>query len=298
MSGAELVPPLLVLQTVALVADDRGGVFRREWPEEWPVNPWSVAPGGSGVVQLMRSEAMRPIVGDGDGMLAGEIIEGEMSDGDRKIWVLSDPDVLSNHGLLKGDNAAFMVTLLDSLRMWNNDDPGAPIVFDEALHGFQVTRDSPFKALFRLPFGIVTFLAFCAAALLALTGSQRFGAPRRASGPGASLDFGRANLIDNSARLLDYAGHHAVVLRRYVRMTIHFAADRLHAPGGLSEPALTAWLDRIGNARGARRSCTAILASVTGPDADRRLRDENLSRLFESAGEIHRWKREILGDSE
>ena len=44
--------------------------------------------------QLIRGDPLVPIVGSADGMLIGEI-----ADRNRKIWVLSDPDVIANHGL-------------------------------------------------------------------------------------------------------------------------------------------------------------------------------------------------------
>ena len=283
VAGVKPVPLILAQQTLGLVLDSRSNVFRKEWPEEWRVNDVGFFPSGTGVVQLIRSEEMRPIVGDGEGMLVGEILKS-----DRKIWVLSDPDILSNHGIVKGDNALFMLTLVDALRFWKNDDPGAPVVFDETVHGFQKTRISPIKLLFRLPFGVVTILACCTAALLVLAGTSRFGVPRV---PKPILDFGKANLIGNSARLLDYAGHHSFVLRRYVGMTIRSVAEVLHAPRNLDEPALAAWLDQIGKTRGVEKSCASIVQTVTYLDTGER---RSLHRLFESAWDIHRWKREIL----
>jgi hypothetical protein len=297
LSGMKLLPLRDVRRVLALLPAGGGSVSRGKWPEGqiprhglpdpiWKINVTDFAPVGSGPLQLVRSEKMRPIVAGEEGMLIGEI-----SDENRKIWVLSDPDVLSNHGILKGDNAAFAISVVDELRFWNNDDPGAPVAFGGFSGRFQRTAVSPIMLLFRFPFGIVTLLTGCSAVLLVLAGMRRFGVPQV---PRPALDFGRATLIANGARLLDYAGHHAVVLRRYVKMTVHSVAQALHAPYGQALPGceergLAAWLDRVGEARGVQRSCRDIMdiASRCGGEGD-------LDRLFESAKEIRLWKRDIL----
>jgi hypothetical protein len=282
VSKADLLPASAARQTIALVMGGRSEVFREEWPSEWPINDIGFTPKGAGAVQLLSSDKIRTVVGGGNGALVGEIIEG-----DRRILILSDPDVMSNHGIGRGENAVFMLALIDALRFWNNDDPDAPVVFDETVHGWLETRGSPAGLLFSFPFAVVTVLACCSAALAALAGMGRFGAPR-AGMPG--LCFGRSHLIDNSARLLDYGGHHAVVLARYARMTIRLAAQSLHAPAGLDEQAAAEWLDRVGRARGVSRSCSAILRNTT----DLGTGERHLLKLIENAREIYLWKGEIL----
>lgn len=277
--------PLSRPQSTLGLVNARSEVIRKEWPRRWPINDLGPAPTGSGVVQLIRSPDLRPLVGTGDGMLVGELV-----DGSRKIIVLADPDLMANHGITKGDNAAFMLKLLDGLRMWNNDNWAAPIIFDETVHGFQAQRPSPVRLLFRFPFVIVTLLTLASAVLLALAATGRFGAPLKAR---REIDFGKGQLIDNGARLLDYAGHHADTLTRYVRMSVRSTAQALHAPPGLDEAALAAWLDRIGKARGLKSSCAEILQNMAAVNAQSDSQS-GLARLFSCARAIHRWKREIL----
>lgn len=274
-------------QTLALVAGNNSTVVRNEWPADWQHNEIGITPAQTAtVVQLIHSDQLRPVVGTREGMLVGEIINN-----DKIIWVLSDPDVLNNYGLGKGDNAAFMITLVGVLRHWNNTDSGAAIVFDETVHGFELPESSPLKLAFRFPFVIITILVCLTAVFAVLAGVRRFGAPRR---PQPNLDFGKAGLINNGARLLDYAGHHAVVLQRYVRMTIRNVGQNLHAPNNLSDAALAQWLDRIGKTRKLDTSCAAILNTVTQLNSND---NQTLSRLFKSAWEIHRWKGEMLNGS-
>jgi hypothetical protein len=229
---------------------------------------------------------MTPLVGGKDGILLGEI-----EDEGRKIWVLSDPDVLSNHGIVRGDNAAFMLAVVDELRSWNDAPLDAPIIFDQSIHGFREQRGSLLTLLFSFPFVIVTALTCVAAALLLMSGTGRFGAPIV---PKPALDFGKANLIANSARLLDYAGHHAEALERYIRMTLRSTARALRAPGFSEskhgDSALSEWLDRVGRSRGVNASFAEIMHVLHGADAS----ENNLPLLFKNAKKIFDWKQAIL----
>lgn len=283
---SEVAPAQLgyVRGTLQLVSG-RSDVYRDTWPRIWNTNEIGINPTdpGTGVIQLIRSQELRPVVGTGEGMLVGELVNRN-----RTIWVLADPDVMSNHGIGKGDNIRFMLTLMDALRMTKNADPGAPVVFDETVHGFQEAQGSPIRLLFRFPFVVVTILTVAAGTLLALAGMSRFGAPLP---PEPNLDFGKKALIGNGARLLDYAGHHAVVLKRYVLMVVRSTARTLHAPQGMDAPSLAAWLDRVGRARGVTKPCSTILRGVAGIN-DKETR--NLPRLFACARDIYRWKGEIL----
>lgn len=272
-------------RTLALVIG-QSNVLRSSWPEKWSVNELGIVPAGSGIVQLMAGDGMRAVVGGEEGMLVGEIVkEG------RKIWVVSDPDVLSNHGIVKGDNADFSLALIDRLRHWNNGGGRARIVFDETVHGFKSAADSPVKLMFRFPFVVITILVCMAIVVLLWAATGRFGAPRR---PRPKLDFGKRMLVGNGARLLDYAGYHDSVLRRYLSMTMRSVAHALHAPAGMNEPSLVAWLDHIGEARGVERSCSAIFDTVNKADSGN---PQHLARLFEAARDIHLWKGEILNGS-
>lgn len=277
------VPLSLAQQTLALVTS-RGEVFRKNWPETWTHNEMGIEPAGAGTIQLIRSSRLVPIIGDESGILLGEY-----ADGGRKVWILSDPDLLSNHGLIKGENAALMLKLVDTLRLWENKDNNAPLVFDETNHDKKKSHGTILNLFLSFPLGMVTLLICLAALLLVWSTAGRFGIPEKMK---PELDFGKTKLIDNSARLLDYAGYHGVVFKRYIKMTVNLAAKALHAPK-LEEKALALWLDRIGKARGVRESCSEILQDTARLDA---ANPKNLPGLFENARAIHRWKGEILDE--
>ena len=273
-------------RTYLTFADGAGTVVRTLWPSAWAVNELGVTPAGGAVIQLVRSAKMRPVVGTKAGMLVGELREGES-----RVWVLSDPDVLSNHGLVRGDNAAFVIALLAAIRGEGPGRAGGPVVFDESLHGFRQPEETSLRLLFSFPFSLVVLLICASGALLALAGAQRFGVPQRAIPAGSS---GTEELIANSARMLDYAGYQDMTLRRYARMTLRAAGHALHAPPGLYERALAVWLDRIGRARGVEASCAEMLSEIDRtPSGGRRA----LERLFTLAGNMHQWKEEMLHDA-
>ncbi len=275
--------PLRDAQSALELATEQGRVVRRPWPPSFTVNELPFTPSGSGRIQLIHSEALRPVVAAGDGLLVGEIV-----DGGRRIWVLSDPDVMNNQGLGRGQNAAFMVALTDALRAADNGDIRVPLVFDETAHGFRPPEWSPLKLLFRFPFAVVTGLALFSALLMLLAGGGRFGAARPAPRP---LDFGQAGLIANGARLLEYAGHQRVTLKSYIKMILYSSALALHAPGGLSDRDLAAWLDRLGRARKADSSCAEIMREASEIHDDTA---GGLNRLYKCARRMYKWKGDIL----
>jgi len=291
------IPLNYVNRILGLVTEGGSYVFHRytEATENgqmaWTINDIGANPYLSGVVQLIRSEEITPVVGNDDGILLGKIETSE-----QKIFVLSDPDILSNHGIIMGDNAAFMLEVIDALRHWNNADPYAAIVFDAAIHGFREQQASPLALLFGFPFVIVTILACIAALLLVLSGMSRFGAPLPSK---PALDFGKANLISNGARLLDYAGHHSEVLVRYIGMTLHHVASTLRAPAETGKAdkniATIEWLDRIGRSRGVKTSCANFFQiNSQAKNSKREPSSTELNDLFENAKKIHDWKQEIL----
>jgi hypothetical protein len=262
-----------VSEIVRLV-DAGSSVTRGAPPQTWDRNDIGVDPSFDDGAQLIKSETLTPIIGNATGMLIGEKL-----DGSRRIWILSDPDVIENHGLAKGRNAAFALALINSMR----DDEGR-LVFDETIHGMVNVVDSPFKKLFQFPYLIVLLLALSGTALLMWATTSRFGKPSQAP---PAFDLGKSRLITNTASLLDRAGHHAFVMRRYVRETLRDAGRLFHAPRQLDDNQLAAWLDKIGASRGLETKSADILAR-SGDSASL-----SLAELFRAARDIHKWKEEI-----
>jgi hypothetical protein len=265
------------LWTLRLVAP-LGEVARQNTPVTWTTNQLGLAPNVVEPTQLIRGDRLVPIIGSADGMLLGEI-----SDRNRKVWVLSDPDVIANHGLARAGNAALATALINRLRGTNG-----VVVFDETIHGYAVKTSNPFMLMFRFPFVIATAQAAIAIALLLWASLIRFGAPQSAP---ASLKVGRQALLENVARLIEFTGHQQVMIRRYVQETIRDVARQLHAPSALAGEQLVAWLQRVGAARSVSVDCGVIVQRVSELAEARR---GDLTQLVRYARDIHRWKQEII----
>jgi Domain of unknown function (DUF4350) len=244
----------------------------------WTTNALNIAPNIDAPIRLMQGDRLQPIIGGADGMLLGQI-----RDRSRKIWVLSDPDIISNYGLARTGNAALAVAIIDHLRT----DAGS-IVFDETIHGFIAQPANPLLLLFRFPFVMATIQAAIAIALLFWATLGRFGTPQPAP---AALSAGRQGLLENIAKLVDIAGHREVMIKRYVLETLRDVGRQLHAPRGLATAALIGWLQRVGTARGVATDCGPLIeeAAMLGES-----RARNPAALVRLAREIHRWKGEIF----
>jgi hypothetical protein len=230
--------------------------------------------------------------------------------------VLSDPDVIANHGLARPSNAALAVAIINRLREVASSasatgprekatDAGK-VVFDETMHGYVAKPLSPFFLLFSFPFVVATAQAGIAVALLLWATMARFGAPQSVPAP---LSAGRGGLLQNMAKLIEFTGHQPVMVARYVRETVREVSRALHAPRELSGPALIAWLQRVGGARGVDIDCGALIeeagrlapaAWVSGGEEPRRAAQgtrtgrRDAAALVRLARDTHRWKGEIL----
>ncbi len=262
---------LLVLGTLPAPAS----VLRVPPPVTWLPSPYP-APTFETDIQLLSSRRLTRIVGTRDGVLLGRY--GPSGSG---VWVLSDPDILSNHGLGKGDNALMIASFLNDLRR------GGPVVFDETVHGFNWTP-SLWANLVSMPLLPVTLLAVASIAVLIWSAAGRFGAPRPS---GAALEPGKMTLIDSTADLLLYAGHPGRALPRYRDAVLQAVARALHAPGALRDERLTAWLDGLAEARGVRDRFADLCSRVDRHSAARTSLDPS---VVKTALRLHRWKQEMI----
>jgi hypothetical protein len=262
---------------VGLVAP-RMEVARWEGLVLWTTNELNLRPDVVKPTQLMRGTGLRPVIAGEQGMLVGELVERN-----RRVLVLSDPDVIANHGLAREGNAALAVALIERLRRADGT-----VVFDETIHGYTAAAENPFALLFRFPFVIATVQGLIGVALLLWATLARFGAPQSVPPP---LSAGRAGLLQNMAKLIEFTGHQQVMVRRYVEETLRHVARQLHAPRALAGDALLAWLKRVGGARGVSVDCASLLQQARELGAGGRRDQASLVRL---ARETHRWQGEML----
>ena len=200
------------------------------------------------------------------------------NDLDTDIYVLTDPDVINNAGLSRGDNARFAVKLIDHLR------DGGPVVFDETLHGY-AEEPSLWKALFRFPLALVTLHVTLLVVVVVWAGLGRFG-PARSAPP--ALAAGKEYLVRNTAALLRVAGHHGHALERYFAAAVDTVRRELHAPRDLSAADLPAWLERVRAARGATIPFPELRDQVAEA-----VRTRNARAVLAAADRVHRWRVEM-----
>ena len=253
-----------------------GGIERHDGQVRWTTNRLGRIP-EIDQPQLIVGGSLTPIVASDGGILVGEV-ERSTS----RIWVLSDPDILANHGLANGENAAFVFALLDGLRR-----PGGAVIFDETHHGF-VQRPSLWRSAFRLPFAIVSVQALIALAVLMWAAAGRFGAAVPVPKPYKS---GKAALIDNAANLVETGRAAGDVFARYVASVQRDVARRLHAPKRLDASALVDWLDRIGRARGLEETLGTLIREAD--DLMQRARADD-ARYLRVARRFIRWRKEMI----
>ncbi|GLH75775.1 hypothetical protein SSBR45G_06830 [Bradyrhizobium sp. SSBR45G] len=274
IGSAQLIPEStarIVLYSVA----GAGDIVRRESPPTFKTSLSIPVPTIERQVQLIKGSRLKPIVSADGGILLGELKEGQ-----RTIWVLADPDPFENHGFGKGDNLAFAATIFYRMLA---DKPGA-LVFDETLHGFRHTAPSVLSFLLEFPYNLIALQIVFSVVLLLMASTARFGKPEL---PDRALQTGKRDLISNAAVLLDHAGHHASVLRRYVGMVVQDMGRMLRAPAGLSDDELAAWLDKTAARRGLRTGCAAAIARVAAASQDP-------APLLGEARTIHHLRKDML----
>jgi hypothetical protein len=229
-------------------------------------------------VQTIEDTKLRPIVASGNRVLVGEQV-----DRNRRIWVVSDPDMLSNHGLFTGRNAEFAVTLVNALRLARGD-----VVFNEYVAGHPAVSTNPLTLMLQFPFIIVTLQLLAASAFLLWAAMPRFGLAVPAP---EMLAAGKQRLIENAATLLSHSTHPEIIILSYVRLSIRSVARELRSPAGLDWQRMVEWLTRVGTSRG---------VAVDFPALVRRAEELATSRpgstrtLVDIVNDTYRWKREIL----
>ncbi|TYC70089.1 hypothetical protein FMN63_09280 [Stappia sp. BW2] len=183
--------------------------------------------------QTFANESCRPIVGDTDAMLLADCPLADPEDDtaeQERILVLSDPDLINNHGLRLGENAGIALDVLTekagtrnividySRYSWLRDpvsEPRRERTWDDLLRFF----GSPFRALW-----------LGAALLLGLAlwrGLIRYGPIRdEEAGPGNGKDLA----VLARARLMRLSGQDGALVREYATARISATASALFGP--------------------------------------------------------------------
>jgi len=181
--------------------------------------------------QMFKSENCAPIIGRQDAMLLAECPlatpEGDPAD---SVLVLSDPDLLNNHGLRLGDNARIALDFLQteagegnividySRDVWLRDpyvEPDRERTWEDLARFF----DPPFLALW-----IGAAIVF---ALFLWRASLRYGAVRPEA---TELGAGKDIAVQARARLLRLSGQDGALAREYATARLAATASALFGP--------------------------------------------------------------------
>ena len=231
-------------------------------------------------LQLIRSPAIEPIVSAWEGVLVGAAtVRG------KTLFVISDPDLLSNAGIGRGDHAALLLDLIELMR-----PADGTVIVDEVVHGF-FRSPSLWRTLFERPFLAVTAIAMTALVILIWAASRRFGAALPAPHPHAATE---SDLIENAIDLLHQAGHEQEIALVYPAIVRRELLQHFHAPRNMTTAERIRWIDQIGAARRIdppyetlnRELAAAVTANTSGG-----------SRLLRAIQRLHHWKQEMIHGS-
>lgn len=251
---------------------------------QWQAGSWPDRPFVD-ELQLIEAVNIEPLIACDRGTLLGRLImTKDTLDIDyytNEILILSDPDLLANHGLSKGNNAAIMLKIINALRRADG-----PVVFDETLHGHEVSP-SVFRSFFRVPLVFVLLQVLITGGMLLWMANGRFGSPRPApTAQGRGLEY----LIDNTAELLAFGGHGPFVLGRYYRAAIGSVCRRLHLERPRTSSVARSRLVNITATRSPDFDFTRMEAEVPALASDS---GAHRQEVLATARAIHRWQQEM-----
>ena len=210
------------------------------------------------------------------------VLLGRMDRGNQRIWILSDPDMINNHGIDNGDN------LTVALHLFASTTPeGSALIFDETIHGF-IDGNEVWRAAFRPPFLVPTLIVFITLAALLWNAVGRFG---RALPEAPPIPAGHKALIDNTAELLVMGGQARDILRDYFDQATDQVAKALHIHEA-SPADRSRHLDQLATSRGLSSRHADLQNRV-----DAQLKHKNARGARALATDIHRWRKEMIHGS-
>jgi len=223
--------------------------------------------------------------------LFGDLGGVVLRDPERRLTLVTDPDLLNNHGIGRGDNA------LVARRLFLDPTAGGPApavwVIDETLHGFE-RAPSVARELLAFPLSLFSLQVALLAIVAVWSAVRRFGSPVPLP---PRIPGGTATLVENTARLLDMGGHHAVTLHGYLEAVVDRAGEALGVRVGEGRRDRITRLSAAARQRGVGEDLEDIARRVAG--LGRRLGDGATAErergdAFILARRLHRWCEEVL----
>jgi hypothetical protein len=137
----------------------------------------------------------------------------------RDLYILSDPDIIANHSLSRGHNAAQAVQMVRSIVA-----PNAPVLFEETLHGLYLAP-SLVRSLLRPPLAWATLQAALIILALVAIATVRFGQPLRGE---SGIPAGKRIFITNIAEIQGLKKSLRSSLQRYLDYSLSHVCTTLN----------------------------------------------------------------------
>ncbi|UTW56330.1 DUF4350 domain-containing protein [Kordiimonas sp. SCSIO 12610] len=236
-------------------------------------------------IQLIKNDKLDPVIWNEHGILLGKYTAEDKDYGDWPIWILSDPDLLQNHGLGDGWNLDFTLQMVSDVTA-----SADTIVIDEIIHGFTMDP-SLARAMFSQPFIYATIASLLAVLVFMFATTRRFGAALRQE---KSIRDSKAIFLNNTARIFRLAEREREALIKLIDDGGLQVAETLRAPDNIGQASLIDWLDARSHARGCSLSYSTIrirAQNVPVDDPDQR------GRIVIIAQQFHEWRHTILSGS-
>lgn len=218
-------------------------------------------------LQSLRGDKLFPLLAAPDGGAVLAEIPG------KHIFILSDPDLLNNHGLSHRANARAALAMLAAL---DAQAPGT-VIFDTMLPYGSGGRNL-LQLAFEPPFAGVSIALLIAALLAGIATLVRFGPVRREQ---RAVPFGKAALIDNIVSLARRARRTREGGGAYADAIRDWAARRLALPRTLQGDMLDAQLDSIPTTTSYAAAVERVRAATTETE------------LLHAAQALDDWRKEV-----
>jgi hypothetical protein len=195
--------------------------------------------------------------------------------------VISDPDLLSNHGLVRSVNAEIAVKIVRGLIA--ND---APVLFDETLHGYSLSP-SLIRSVLRFPLVLAVVQALILIAGLVAIASQRFGRPLPED---QGTEAGKRVFLENLTSLRSSIGKPGYSVDQYFLQSLRAVGAEWSLKEGADLPERIKRLDQISGRIGTTHRPSALAERM----AQLQTGKPNPVDCLKLAVQIQSWRKEMV----
>ncbi|NLS01029.1 hypothetical protein HGP17_29715 [Rhizobium sp. P38BS-XIX] len=177
------------------------------------------------------------------------------------LYLLSDPDLLNNHGLSLAENAAFAVSMIQKLRGENETRPvyldtrGQLLETEEPVDEGRTYERSAndLKRFFAYPLSVIWGTILLVVVICLWRGAYRFGPP--VTDTSSNIEMSKTAAIEATARLLRLSGNDGRMTAQFVQHLLSDKAVLLFGSGAGNEAGIERMFQRL-----ARRDQTSAAA--------------------------------------